>query len=551
MSARSVVRSLTPYTLELREAGIKLNQNESPFDLPADLKREVLARVAGRPWNVYPDFEAVELRTEIARAFGLAPENVLAGNGSNELLAATIGTFVGPGTPVVMPQPAFALYEKLVAIAGGVVTPVAIDPACGRLPLEAMLRALDGLEGAVAIVCSPNNPTGGLLSVQTVGDLLATGATVILDRAYADFAGEPLPALHDRLVALSTFSKAWGLAALRVGWLASTEATCREIRKVKLPYSLNIVSEAVAIAALRRPEIRNRNVAATVAERERLIEGLRSIDGIEVFPSFANFVTFRTGNAKETFERLAAGGVLVRDVSGYAGLGGCLRVSVGTPEQNDAFLQLLAGRTAAAVPVREPRATRVATVERTTKETSVRLTVDLDGSGRSRIDTPIGFLSHMLDAIARHAQIDLDAGAAGDVEIDYHHTVEDTALVFGEAVRRALGEKKGIRRFGSACVPLDESLARVVIDFSGRPYFVFEVPLDREMLLIHKDFPFALVEEFFKSFANACACNIHVDLIRGRNGHHAAEAIFKAFALALREAKEVRGEAIPSTKGVL
>lgn len=195
---------------------------------------------------------------------------------------------------------------------------------------------------------------------------------------------------------------------------------------------------------------------------------------------------------------------------------------------------------------------RIATVTRQTKETSVAVSLDLDGDGsKARIETPIGFLSHMLEVIARHGKVDLDIVATGDTHIDYHHTVEDTALVLGEAFAKALGEKKGIRRFGHAYVPLDEALARVVVDFAGRPYLVFEVTIDREMLLIHKDFPFALVEEFFKSFANKCACNIHIDLIRGRNGHHAAEAIFKAFAVALREAKSVIGSDVPSTKGVI
>jgi imidazoleglycerol-phosphate dehydratase len=195
--------------------------------------------------------------------------------------------------------------------------------------------------------------------------------------------------------------------------------------------------------------------------------------------------------------------------------------------------------------------TRTATVTRATKETSVAVTVDLDGSGKSTIDTPVGFLSHMLDVIGRHGHVDLDIVATGDTFIDYHHTVEDVGLVLGEAFAQALGDKKGIRRFGFAYVPLDEALARVVVDFSGRPFLVFEAPIDREMLLIHKDFPFALVEEFMKSFANKCQCNIHVDLIRGRNGHHAAEAIFKAFAVAVRAAKEVVSADVPSTKGVI
>lgn len=190
-------------------------------------------------------------------------------------------------------------------------------------------------------------------------------------------------------------------------------------------------------------------------------------------------------------------------------------------------------------------------LERKTKETSVRLSVDLDDASTVKIDTPVGFLSHMLEAVARHAAIGLVVEATGDTHIDYHHTVEDVGLLFGDAVKEALGDKSGIRRFGHAYVPLDEALARVVIDFSGRPFFVFEAEIDTEMLLVHKDFPFALVEEFLKSFAFRCGCNLHVDLIRGRNGHHAAEAIFKALAVSIRTAKERIGGSIPSTKGVL
>jgi imidazoleglycerol-phosphate dehydratase len=233
-----------------------------------------------------------------------------------------------------------------------------------------------------------------------------------------------------------------------------------------------------------------------------------------------------------------------------------LRVTIGSPSENDRFLRALRETlgldpSSPNAEVQVPATSRSASVTRATGETQIAARVDLDGKDAPSIETPIGFLSHMLHVIARHGQIDLDIRVAGDVEIDYHHTVEDTALVLGEAVRRALGDRRGVRRFGSAYVPLDESLARVVIDFSGRPFLSFEAPVDREMLLIHKDFPFALIEEFFKSFANACACNIHVDLLRGRNGHHAAEAIFKAFALALRSAKEVIADDIPSTKGVL
>src|SRR5260370_30294488 len=161
--SRSVVAAMTAYTLELREAEVKLNQNESPFDCPRQIKDEVLARVAERPWNIYPDFESLGLRNALANAYRLATDQILVGNGSNELLAATIGAFVGPGTPVVFPKPTFALYEKLITIAGGLPIPIAFQPESGLLPLEEMLAALTaaapGDEHAAVIICSPNTPT--------------------------------------------------------------------------------------------------------------------------------------------------------------------------------------------------------------------------------------------------------------------------------------------------------------------------------------------------------------------------------------------------------
>ncbi|HUP62615.1 MAG TPA: aminotransferase class I/II-fold pyridoxal phosphate-dependent enzyme [Thermoanaerobaculia bacterium] len=346
MTARAAIAAMTAYTLELREAEIKLNQNESPFDFP--LKAEVLARVAQRAWNRYPDFESSLLREALAKAYGYTPDNILVGNGSNDLLAAAIATFVGPGTPVVLARPTFALYEKLVTIAGGMPVPIDVDFASGELPLDEMTRA----RSAVVIVCSPNNPTGSVLPDGGIDQLLATGATVLFDRAYGDFALDELPPLHDRLVTFSTFSKAWGLAALRVGWLASTAATCREIRKVKLPYSLNIISETAAALALENRELRDANVARIIAERERMLAAMRAMPGVTVFPTRANFIAFRSAAAFEDFlER----GILLRNYADF------LRVSVGTREENDAFLDALSegGRpvrlTAGGRDVRPPR----------------------------------------------------------------------------------------------------------------------------------------------------------------------------------------------------
>lgn len=340
---RQAVRELRAYTLEAREAAIKLDQNESPRDFPEDLKQEVMRRVALRSWNRYPEFETSRLREAIGRYHGLAAENVLAGNGSNELLLATIFTLVAPGSRVILPVPTFSLYDKLVAIAGGSVERVPFDPASGVIPMAPVLERCAG-DGPrpIVIVCSPNNPTGAVLERGGVDRLLAAGAVVILDRAYGEFDEEPLPAMQDRLVVLSTFSKAWGIAGLRVGWLAATEETCREIRKVKLPYSMNLFSEEAAIVALENAARCKERVDEMLAGREQLLRDLGAIQGVRPFPSKANFIAFETtADAQSLFRTLLNEGLLVRDISANPGMERALRVSVGTREENERFVATL------------------------------------------------------------------------------------------------------------------------------------------------------------------------------------------------------------------
>ena len=194
---------------------------------------------------------------------------------------------------------------------------------------------------------------------------------------------------------------------------------------------------------------------------------------------------------------------------------------------------------------------RSAQVERTTKETRIRVTVDLDGTGQSSIATGIGFFDHMLEQIARHGAIDLVIEAAGDLHIDGHHTVEDVGITLGRAVAAAVGDKQGIRRYGHAYVPLDEALTRVVVDFSGRPGLHWGVEFRRAMV---GGFDIDLAREFFQGFVNHANVTVHVDNLRGDNAHHQCETVFKAFARALRDALEPdprAGASIPSTKGAL
>lgn len=196
-------------------------------------------------------------------------------------------------------------------------------------------------------------------------------------------------------------------------------------------------------------------------------------------------------------------------------------------------------------------ADRTADISRQTKETRIRLSLNLDGSGKSSPKTGVGFFDHMLDLLARHSLIDLDVQAEGDLDVDSHHTVEDVGIVLGQAIERALGDKRGIHRYGWAIVPMDEALAQVALDLSGRPALVFNVPFRPGSI---GTFPTELVEEFFKALANSARMNLHVTVPYGSNNHHIAEAAFKAVARALRQA--VTGDpraadVVPSTKGSL
>ena len=193
---------------------------------------------------------------------------------------------------------------------------------------------------------------------------------------------------------------------------------------------------------------------------------------------------------------------------------------------------------------------RKASIERVTKETKIRLSLDLDGKGKAKICTSVPFLDHMLDLFTRHGLFDMEVEAKGDIDIDFHHTVEDIGIVLGQAFKEALGDKRGIHRYGQATVPMDETLAAVAIDLSGRPYLVYNVRIPKVKI---GEFDVELVREFFQAFVNNCGANLHINVMYGENVHHILEACFKATARALDQATQVdpRIEGVLSTKGKL
>jgi histidinol-phosphate aminotransferase len=572
---RPELRALSRYHLDLTPCLHKLDQNEVPWDLPWRFKRRMAERLLAADWARYPDFHADELRRDLGRLHDHPQEGVLVGNGSNELLSMALTAVVPPGGEVLGAEPSFGLYRSFVLKAAGV--PRFLPPRPDlRIPVEELEAEVERDPRRPLILCTPNNPTGDAVSPEQVERLLERlEAPLLLDNAYGEFCRweyRPLLAKYPHLLLFRTFSKAWSLAGMRLGYLLADPRLVSELLKVKLPYNVGhagVIAGRVALEA--EPQARRR-VEILIARRAQWAAMLAEA-GLEVFPSEANFLLVRCGlpeKAKEIREALEARSIRVRDVGGYPGLAGCLRVSVGTGAALRAVrvaLNLASAPTPKAphhpgplLPPHSPQpgeegerpSGRIGNIERTTGETRIRLELRL-GGGERRIDVPNGFFGHMLNALATHGGFGLDLEARGDTHVDLHHTVEDVGIACGEALAAALGERKGIVRFAHAYAPLDEALARAVVDLSGRGSFHYSAPRDLAASWVTADFPLTLVADFFQAFADRGRLTLHLDILTARNGHHAAEAAFKAVALALRQAVAIRSgvSQVPSTKGTL
>lgn len=340
------VRALSAYTLRHYQPRIKLNQNESPYDVPAELKRRLQAELADRPWNRYPPFVADSFIGAVSEAMSWPHEGILVANGSNELIQAALAVVVGPGVSVVIPEPTFTLYRLMTEVGGGTVVSVALDAGL-RFDVEGITRAARDSEAAAVVLCTPNNPTGGVLSREEILRIHdGCESLILLDQAYVEFGGYDARELLEgrpRLIILRTFSKAMALAGLRAGYLLGDPAVVTEVNKAKLPYNINFFTEAVAAGVLRHREMLRPQVEAMRVQRERIERTLGELPGLRVFPSAANFVLFRVEadaiDHLEVFRRLLEEhGILVRDVSRYPLLAGCLRVNAGTPEETGEFL---------------------------------------------------------------------------------------------------------------------------------------------------------------------------------------------------------------------
>ena len=551
---------------------VRFDLNTSPTP-PALVDRLLAAGQFDTPLSEYPPSDYRRLTEAAAARYGVGTDELLVGAGADEILDLVAKAFLAEGSRAVLPAPTYAMYRVLTEQRGAeVVTVPRRPPAEGwALDVDAVRAAARG--SSVVWLCSPNNPTGLAEPDGTIELLLTALATdaeadeteppiVVLDEAYAEFVGTtllPLREAYPRLIVVRTASKAYALAGLRVGFAIAQPRGHRPHEPVPPAW--------VGVHGLGDDRDRGAARPGDPGDQPRPC-------GDRARPPRRRADRCRLVGRAERDE-LPAGRLRLP--------GTCRRHGRGTPRPRHRPAHVRHGPRARLLPAphgsRPPRerpahrgrppaqlgdprmttplgtldvtdrGTRRVSVSRRTRETEIDVSLDLDGSGVARISTGVGFYDHLLTSLAHHGLFDVEIRATGDLEVDEHHTVEDVALVLGSAFAEALGDRAGIRRFGEASVPMDESLATAVIDVGGRPYAVIDLPFRGERV---GGLPLQLVEHALEAFARTAGATLHVRGT-GRNDHHLAEAAFKALARALREACESdpRRDGVASTKGSL
>lgn len=537
---RSNIAALAPYSTARDEYGGKLgvflDANESPYE---------------NGFNRYPDPRQKELKGLISQIKGIPAENIFIGNGSDEAIDLVFRIFCTPGKDkVVGISPSYGMYSVAAEINDVQYIPVQLDDDFS-LPLEKLLETAQGCKAI--FICSPNNPTGNAFPKREIIAIAERfNGVVVVDEAYIDFSSEESMIgeieSHPNIIVLQTLSKAWGMAGLRLGLAFATPYIMEIFSQVKYPYNINVASIKMATGILQNGIADQ--TAEIIGERESLAQKLAKLDIVEkVYPSDANFLLVKFNDPNTVYGYLIEKGIIVRNRNNVPGCAGCLRISVGRKNENELLLKALEGYGSPdGVEIDVPELGRVAKISRKTAETSIEVELNLDGGEDSQIDTGLKFFDHMLYQIVHHAGVKLNIRCKGDLEVDEHHTMEDVAIVLGEAIYTALGDKRGIERYGFA-LPMDECRALVLLDFGGRADFQWDVQFTREMV---GDVPTEMFKHFFKTLCIAMKANLHIQA-KGENNHHLIEGVFKAFARSIKMAirRDPFKYTLPSSKGII
>ncbi len=546
--ARPEILELPPFDIAARAEGgfsgdaIRLDANENPY---ASLGDGPLARTVNR----YPEPQPERLLGAMAALYGVDPRSLVITRGADDAIDVLIRTFCRPAVDAIaISSPTFTAYQHFAQLQGANVLDVPLS-AEFDFAAEQFVRAVEQAKNVkLGFICSPDNPTGNEVDpgeVLKVADALPE-TIIVVDEAYLEFSSTPSlageAARRANLIVLKTLSKAFGLAGARVGCIIANPELCSIAARALPPYPLPSLSIEAAMAALvpaRRP-VHEQRIARIKADRERLALQLRSSPIVKsVRSGGGNFLFLEVDEPELLAAKLREAGIRVRFRPNAAP--GGLRLTIGTEEENRAALAALGA------PAESARSRR-AEIVRDTKETRIAVAIDLDKPSPRRIQTGVHFYDHMLDQVAAHGGFSLVLACDGDLEIDAHHTIEDCAIALGTALSSALGERRGISRFGFA-LPMDDAEAQVLVDLSARPYSRFEGAFSASHI---GSYPTEMTAHVFRSLAESLGAAIHVR-VEGDNDHHKTEACFKAFGRALRNAIRQEGdpEALPSTKGVL
>lgn len=345
LPVRDDLKALEGYHSPQVDVRVRLNTNEAPVGPPAEFEHALARAVSDVDWNRYPDRAATDLRRAIAALHGVDPATVFVANGSNEVLQTILLTFAGPGRTVATFEPTYQLHAHIARISGATVVE-GERAADFSLDLGEVRRVLTAHEPQITFLCSPNNPTGGVDTEATIREVVSLApGLVVVDEAYGQFApwsAVELVSDDSSVIVVRTFSKTWSMAAARLGYAIAPSWVVSELDKVVLPYHLDAVKQAAGVIALQFVDQMNERVRAIVAERERVVSALQWLD-VDVFPSGANFVLFRPrGRAgRAVWQGLLDRSVLIRDCSGWPRLADCLRITIGTPEENSLFIAAL------------------------------------------------------------------------------------------------------------------------------------------------------------------------------------------------------------------